>query len=101
MAAAAARPPHIEVQDLTMAFGSRVLMQDLNFTIRRGDVFVIMGGSGSGKSTLMRHLVGLQRPAAGEVHFGGQSFWRREPEEQQALQRRFGSCTSRVPCGPR
>ena len=47
----------------------------LTFTIRRGDVFVIMGGSGSGKSTLLRHLVGLQRPAAGTIHLGGASFW--------------------------
>src|SRR6478735_10511489 len=90
MAAAAGRPPHIEVQNLTMAYGPRVLQAGLNFTIRRGDVFVIMGGSGSGKSTLLRHLVGLQRPAVGEVHFGGQSFWQAAPEEQQALQRRFG-----------
>jgi phospholipid/cholesterol/gamma-HCH transport system ATP-binding protein len=84
------RPPHIEVEDLTMAFGSRTLMERLTFTIGRGDVFVIMGGSGSGKSTLMRHLVGLHRPAQGTIRLGGTSFWDAGLEEQQALQRRFG-----------
>ena len=55
--------PHIIVQDLTMAYGSFVLQRDLNFTVNRGDIFIVMGGSGCGKSTLLRHLVGLQRPA--------------------------------------
>lgn len=73
-----------------MAFGSRTLMERLTFTIRRGDVFVIMGGSGSGKSTLMRHLVGLHRPAAGTILLDATSFWDADPTEQQALQRRFG-----------
>jgi phospholipid/cholesterol/gamma-HCH transport system ATP-binding protein len=84
------RPPHIEVEDLTMAFGGRTLMERLTFTIRRGDVFVIMGGSGSGKSTLMRHLVGLHRPAAGTIRLGATSFWDASALEQRALQRRFG-----------
>ena len=43
--------PAIAVDHLTMAYGSFVLMRDLNFTINDGDVFIIMGGSGSGKST--------------------------------------------------
>ena len=73
-----------------MAFGSRTLMERLTFTIRRGDVFVIMGGSGSGKSTLMRHLVGLHRPAAGTVRLAPPASGTPSPDEQQALQRRFG-----------
>ena len=48
-----------------MAYGSFVLMRDLNFTINHGDVFIIMGGSGCGKSTLLRHLIGLNEPAQG------------------------------------
>jgi phospholipid/cholesterol/gamma-HCH transport system ATP-binding protein len=84
------RPPHIEVEDLTMAFGSRTLMERLTFAINRGDVFVIMGGSGSGKSTLMRHLVGLHPPAQGRIMLDGVSFWDADPAAQQVLQRRFG-----------
>ena len=60
-----ARAAPIEVRNLTMAYGSNVVMRDLAFTVGRGDIFVIMGGSGCGKSTLLRHLVGLQAPARG------------------------------------
>src|SRR5436309_12218560 len=59
--------PAITVNHLTMAYGSFVLMRDLNFTINHGDIFIIMGGSGSGKSTLLRNLIGLNEPAGGEI----------------------------------
>ena len=57
-----------------------MLQHDINFTVRRGDVFVIMGGSGCGKSTLLRHLIGLQTPAAGDVLYGGELLRRPTPE---------------------
>ena len=60
--AAAAEAAVVSVERLTMAFGERVLQQDISFRVRAGSVFVVMGGSGSGKSTLLRHLVGLQTP---------------------------------------
>ena len=82
--------PHIIVEDLTMAFGSFVVQQDLTFTINKGDIFIIMGGSGCGKSTLLRHMVGLQRPAKGRVQYGDVSYWDAEPENQEILKRRFG-----------
>jgi phospholipid/cholesterol/gamma-HCH transport system ATP-binding protein len=88
--APAERQPHIEVRDLTMAFGSFVLMRNLNFTVRRGDVFIIMGGSGCGKSTLLRHMIGLLEPATGEVLYGGRSFTRADDAERQEMQRRMG-----------
>lgn len=53
---------HITVRDLIMAYGDFVLMRDLNFTINRGDIFIIMGGSGCGKSTLMTHSHRLEGP---------------------------------------
>ena len=53
--------PHIEVRGLCVAYDSFVIMRDLNFTIGRGDVFIIMGASGCGKSTLLKVLVGLER----------------------------------------
>ena len=64
--------PCITVRDLTMAYGSFVLMRDMTFTVNRGDVFIIMGGSGSGKSTLLRHLIGLNQPAHGSIYYEGQ-----------------------------
>ena len=83
-------PPAIVVNNLTMAYGERVIQRDLAFTVNRGDIFIIMGGSGCGKSTLLRHLIGLQQPAAGEVLYDGTDFWRLPPDERQRIMRRFG-----------
>ncbi len=81
---------HITIKDLTMAYGSFVVMRDLTFTIGRGDVFIIMGGSGCGKSTLMRHMIGLQSPARGQVYYGDVSFWESDPPEQDQIMKRIG-----------
>jgi phospholipid/cholesterol/gamma-HCH transport system ATP-binding protein len=80
----------IIVRDLTMAYGSFVIQRDLTFTVRRGDIFIIMGGSGCGKSTLLRHLIGLMSPAKGDVIIAGENFWSASPEVQEGLKRRFG-----------
>ena len=78
------------VRDLDMRYGERVIQRDLNFTVRAGEIFVIMGGSGCGKSTLLRHLIGLVHPARGDVLYDGESFWTAEPEAREGIMRRFG-----------
>jgi phospholipid/cholesterol/gamma-HCH transport system ATP-binding protein len=80
----------LTVRDLTMAFGDRVVMEGLAFEIRRGEIYVVMGGSGCGKSTLLRHMLGLQEPASGEVFFGGESFTRAGPADRERMLRRVG-----------
>src|SRR5580765_3614740 len=80
----------ITVRNLTLAYGSLVLQRDLNFTVKRGDVFIIMGGSGCGKSTLLRNMIGLIEPAAGEVFYDQASFTRSDAEERRNFFRRFG-----------
>jgi phospholipid/cholesterol/gamma-HCH transport system ATP-binding protein len=81
---------HITVQNLTMAYGSFVLMRNLNLTINHGDVFIIMGGSGCGKSTLLRHLIGLNEPAKGEIFYGDENFTKADPAKRQQMVRRTG-----------
>jgi phospholipid/cholesterol/gamma-HCH transport system ATP-binding protein len=80
----------IEIHNLTMAYGSYVVMRDINARVKRGSIFVIMGNSGSGKSTLLRHLIGLQRPAEGDVLYDGKSFWSVDDEARRAQLRRCG-----------
>ena len=58
-------PARIEVRDLTMGYGDRVVQKDVAFAVGPGEIFVIMGDSGCGKSTLMRHMVGLNAPRSG------------------------------------
>jgi len=80
----------IEIRDLTMAYGSYVVMRDINARIRRGSVFVIMGNSGSGKSTLLRHMIGLLPPAHGDVLYDGNSFWGMDEEGRRTQLRKCG-----------
>jgi phospholipid/cholesterol/gamma-HCH transport system ATP-binding protein len=84
------RPVHLEVRNLTMAYGSFVLIHDLNFKVRQGDIFIIMGGSGCGKTTLLRHLLGLKEPAAGEIFYDNVNFTSATPEQRELMLRRFG-----------
>lgn len=82
--------PAITVRGLTMAYGSFVLQRNLDFTINRGDIFVIMGGSGCGKSTLLRHMIGLKPPAAGSVWYGEDNFWQLDEQQRASIVRRAG-----------
>ncbi len=82
--------PHITVTNLTMAYGDFVVMRDLDFTINRGDVFIIMGGSGCGKSTLMKIMIGLKPPATGRISYGDVSFWETPPDARKQMMVRFG-----------
>lgn len=81
---------HIEVSGLSMAYGDFVVQRGIDFRVRQGDVFVIMGGNGCGKTTLMRALIGLQRPAAGTVRYGGEDLWRATEEDRERMQRHLG-----------
>ena len=78
------REVHIEVRDVTMAYGSTVIQRDLNFNIYHGDIFVIMGGSGCGKSTLLKHMLGLIPPSTGDILYDGTNFTRASDSEQSS-----------------
>jgi phospholipid/cholesterol/gamma-HCH transport system ATP-binding protein len=83
--------PHITAKDLTMAYGDFLIQENLNFTINRGDIFIIMGGSGCGKSTLLKIMIGLKKPATGEVFYEGDPFWSSTDQEREATKRKFGT----------
>jgi phospholipid/cholesterol/gamma-HCH transport system ATP-binding protein len=80
----------IEVRDLSVGYGERVVLQHINFQVRRGEVFIILGGSGCGKSTLLKNLIGLNVPFAGEVWIDGESFVAAGDRERLLLLRKFG-----------
>jgi phospholipid/cholesterol/gamma-HCH transport system ATP-binding protein len=82
--------PIIRVEDLTAGYGENVLMQDVNFTVARGEVFVILGGSGSGKSTVLKHMIGLYQPMAGNVYIDGDDIVTAEGAARNAILRKIG-----------
>ncbi len=81
---------HIRVRDLNMAYGDFVVQRDLDFDIRRGEIFIIMGSSGCGKSTLLRHLIGLMPPASGSILYGDLDFWALDEPKRTQIKQRFG-----------
>ena len=84
------RPPTSKCATSPWPTASFVIQHDLSFSVKKGDIFIIMGGSGCGKSTLLRHLVGLKEPAKGYVLYDNVSFWDSGPAKKEAIMRRFG-----------
>lgn len=82
--------PAIEAVGLECGYGADPILTNLSFSVPKGDIFFIIGGSGCGKSTLLRHLVGLNRPTAGDVRFFGESFLDAETAKRRELLKRFG-----------
>ena len=83
--------PTIEVKELEMAYGSYVVMRNVNFTVSAGEVMVIMGGSGCGKSTLLKYMIGLKEVEKGEILYHGKSFPKASLEEREAMQKELHS----------
>ena len=81
----------ITVDNVTMAYGEFVIQTDLNFSVNRGDIFIIMGGSGCGKSTLLKSMIGLKSPAKGDVLYDGVSFWTSDDAQREITKRKFGT----------
>jgi phospholipid/cholesterol/gamma-HCH transport system ATP-binding protein len=80
----------IEVRKLTMRFGSKLVHQDVDLQVYRGEVLAIVGGSGSGKSTLLREMTLLQEPTAGTVHLFGEQATGMDERRLQRVRRRIG-----------
>jgi phospholipid/cholesterol/gamma-HCH transport system ATP-binding protein len=82
--------PVVEVAGLSRKFGDRTVIDNLSFTIHRGETMVIMGGSGCGKSTLLRHIIGVMKPTAGLVKIFGDEITTMNDREIADVRRRFG-----------
>lgn len=80
----------ITAKDIAVRFGSRTIFQNVSFDVRRGEIFVVLGGSGCGKSTLMRLLVGLVPAAAGEARVLGVRIDDPSPAAQARIRRNTG-----------
>jgi phospholipid/cholesterol/gamma-HCH transport system ATP-binding protein len=63
----------IQIEDVTLAYGERVVQSDISAEIEYGEIFAIVGDSGSGKSTLMKAMIGLLRPRAGRIRMQGRA----------------------------
>ena len=80
----------IKGEKIEVAYGSNVLMRDVDFQVNKGDVFIIMGGSGCGKSSLMRVMTGLKEPSKGKVLVLGKDFYAQSDEDKKTIMRECG-----------
>ena len=82
--------PIIRVENLTAGYDGRTILENVSFTVNRGEVFVILGGSGCGKSTLLKHMIGLYEPIAGHVLIDGADIVTSEGDARRAILRKIG-----------
>lgn len=80
----------MQVRNLVVQREGRTVLSGIDFEVQRGEVLVVMGPSGCGKSSLLRHLVGLERPASGQVLMEAQDLNQGDDERLAALRRRIG-----------
>ena len=80
----------IDAQNLSVGYGNKVLLQNLNFSVKAGEIFVILGGSGCGKSSLLKNLFGLYEPLYGDVLIEGQNITKAVGQDRQKIMTRFG-----------
>lgn len=80
----------IDVRNVSITLGGQPIHRDLSLSVARGEVVALIGGSGSGKSVLLREIIGLLRPASGQIDLLGQPVWESGPADMNALRRRIG-----------
>lgn len=82
--------PLIEIKGLKNFMGGRWVHNDLNLSIRKGEIIAIIGGSGCGKTTLLRTLLMLLKPAAGSIKIFGTDILSCTDEEALQIRKRWG-----------
>ena len=80
----------VEIRDLNTRFGSAVVHENVSLTVRRREIFALVGASGCGKSTLLREAIVLQRPVSGSIRVFGNEVIGLNDEEALPLRRRWG-----------
>lgn len=80
----------IRVRGLAAGYDGRAVLENVSFDVRRGEVFVILGGSGCGKSTLLKHMIGLIEPVRGTVEIDGEDLTAATGDARRAILRKFG-----------
>lgn len=81
---------NIRFEQLTVGYGARIVLHDINAELPAGRVSVIIGGSGSGKSTLLRHIIGLSRPMSGRILLGGHDVFALPDTDFRRIRRHVG-----------
>ncbi|MGC8748341.1 MAG: ABC transporter ATP-binding protein [Candidatus Kapaibacteriota bacterium] len=82
--------PIVEVKNLSVVYDKRTILENINFEIYQGEIFVIVGGSGCGKSTLLRQIIGLETPTTGEIFIDGVDLTKAKNRSRYEILKKFG-----------
>jgi phospholipid/cholesterol/gamma-HCH transport system ATP-binding protein len=82
--------PLIKVQDLKAQYDSSIILENINFEVQSGEIFMIIGGSGCGKTTLLNHMIGLLRPSTGNILIDGKNINQSNESQQLEVLRKIG-----------
>jgi len=80
----------ISVEKLVAGYGDNIILTGINFQIRRGEIFIILGGSGCGKSTLLKYMIGLYRTTQGRVMINGADIMSVDDKKLKSIRLGFG-----------
>jgi len=80
----------ISVENMTAAYGETVVVDHISFKVKKGEVFVILGGSGCGKTTVMRQMIGLYTPVTGKILIDGDDMVTAEGKRRIDILRKIG-----------
>lgn len=82
--------PIVEVDQMSVRFGTQTVLRDLSLTVRRGETLVVIGESGCGKTVLLKTLIGLIRPTKGHVRIDGETLDAMDDRRLTTVRTRFG-----------
>lgn len=80
----------IEVKNVTVQYDDRVILENISFEIKRGEIFMIVGGSGCGKSTMLRQIIGLETPKQGQIFIDGEDIVSAKGKHKKKILNKFG-----------
>jgi phospholipid/cholesterol/gamma-HCH transport system ATP-binding protein len=80
----------IKVQNLTVKYDQRIIINDISFTVNSGEIFVILGGSGSGKTTILNRMIGLEEPTQGNIFIDGDNIVTAFGEQRLNILKKIG-----------
>ncbi|MBI4482610.1 MAG: ATP-binding cassette domain-containing protein [Acidobacteria bacterium] len=80
----------IELEHVVKIYDEKVVLDDVNFTVKKGETKIILGGSGSGKSTILKLILGLERPDSGRVIIDGEDITRMNQRDLMRVRQNIG-----------
>lgn len=80
----------VTVKNLVVRYGNDLILDQISFSVRQNEIFIILGGSGCGKTTLLRHIIGLETPLSGQILIAGLDITRSSEKQFHEILKKIG-----------